>query len=102
MCPGCGQARGNCHCKQGEVRLPGDAIVRVGRETKGRKGKGVTTISGIPLAAAELKTYAGQLKKKCGTGGTIKQGVVEIQGDHRDLLVAELQQQGWAVKRSGG
>jgi translation initiation factor 1 len=76
--------------------------VRVSRQTKGRKGKGVTLISGIPLGEAELKTYAAALKKKCGSGGAIKQGVVEIQGDHRDLLVAELQLQGWTVKRSGG
>lgn len=102
MCPNCGRPRANCRCKSGDASAPGDGIVRVGRETKGRKGKGVTTISGIPLAAAELKAYAGQLKKKCGTGGTIKQGVVEIQGDHRDLLVEELQRQGWTVKRSGG
>jgi translation initiation factor 1 len=76
--------------------------VRISRETKGRKGKGVTLISGIPLAESELKAFAAKLKKLCGSGGAIKNGVVEIQGDHRDRLMTELQGNGWAVKRSGG
>tara|TARA_R100001440_G_scaffold8937_5_gene16829 strand:- start:10646 stop:10876 length:231 start_codon:yes stop_codon:yes gene_type:complete len=76
--------------------------VRLSRETKGRKGKGVTLITGIPLAEKELKAYAKTLKAKCGTGGTVKDGVVEIQGDHRDLLLPLLQQKGWTVKKAGG
>ena len=80
----------------------GDGIVRIQRETKGRKGKGVTLINGVPLAGAELKQLAKKLKQKCGTGGTIKNGVIEIQGDHRDLLLAELTQLGWKVKIAGG
>ncbi len=80
----------------------GDGVVRVGRETKGRKGKGVTVVTGLPLEGAELAALAKALKKKCGTGGTLKDGVLEIQGDHRDLLVAELQGRGWTVKKSGG
>lgn len=80
----------------------GDGIVRVGRETKGRKGKGMTVVSGVPLHPEGLRSLAKQLKQKCGTGGTVKGGVIEIQGDHRDLLVVELQSMGYAVKRSGG
>ncbi len=79
-----------------------DGVVRVGRETKGRKGAGVTVITGIPAHPAGLKQIAKELKQKCGTGGTVKGGTIEIQGDHRDLLVAELQQAGYTVKRSGG
>jgi translation initiation factor 1 len=81
---------------------PSDGIVRISRETKGRKGKGVTLIGGLPLAQKDLKALAKKLKAKCGTGGTVKEGVIEIQGDQRDLLVAELSQQGYTVKRSGG
>ncbi len=80
----------------------GDGIVRVGRETKGRKGKGMTVVSGVPLHPEGLRDLAKQLKQKCGTGGTVKGGVIEIQGDHRDLLVAELHAKGYTVKRTGG
>lgn len=80
----------------------GDGIVRVGRETKGRKGSGVTVITGIPLHLEGLENLASKLKQTCGTGGTVKHGVIEIQGDHRDLLVTELQQLGYTVKKSGG
>lgn len=78
------------------------ASVRVGRETKGRRGKGVTVIAGLPLNAVEIKKLARQLKQKCGSGGTVKDGVIEIQGDHRDMLVDLLTTMGWAAKRSGG
>ncbi len=80
----------------------GDGIVRVGRETKGRKGKGMTVITGVPLHPEGLKDLAKQLKQKCGTGGTLKGQTIEIQGDHRDLLVAELQALGYTVKKAGG
>jgi translation initiation factor 1 len=76
--------------------------VRVGRETKGRAGKGVTTVSGLPLSEADLGTLAARLKKRCGSGGTVREGVIEIQGDHRDTIVAELSKLGWAAKKSGG
>ncbi|MGC8120283.1 translation initiation factor Sui1 [Marinobacter sp. VGCF2001] len=101
MCPGCRNPSDQCTCKAEQLPA-GDGIVRVSRETKGRKGKGVTLVTGIPLGASELKAYAKQLKAKCGTGGTVKDGVVEIQGDQRDLLVPLLEQKGWTVKRSGG
>ena len=77
-------------------------MVRVGRETRGRKGKGVTVVTGVPLAGDALDELASRLKRLCGSGGTVKDGVIEIQGDHRDLLVAELAKHGWTVKRSGG
>lgn len=102
MCPVCGRAVGECVCSQVNTIVQGDGIVRVGRSTKGRKGKCVTVITGIPLDEGDLKKLARQLKQKCGAGGTAKDGVIEIQGDHRNILVAELQKQGYAVKRSGG
>ncbi|WP_273208339.1 translation initiation factor Sui1 [Marinobacter subterrani] len=101
MCPGCRNPVAECTC--GDSPGPaGDGIVRVSRETKGRKGKGVTLVTGIPLDEKALKAYAKTLKAKCGTGGTVKDGVVEIQGDQRDLLVPLLEQKGWTVKRAGG
>jgi translation initiation factor 1 len=80
----------------------GDGIVRIRRETSGRKGKGVTTISGIDLNDTELKALAKQLKQKCSTGGTVKDGIIEIQGDHRDKLKSELEKRGHQVKLAGG
>ncbi len=79
-----------------------DGIVRVRRETKGRGGKTVSTITGVPLTGNELKLLAKQLKQRCGVGGGVKQGVIEIQGDHCDLLMLELTKQGYTVKCSGG
>ena len=102
MCPDCGNAITKCACAQDESVPAGDGIVRVCRETKGRKGKGVTVITGIPLKPSELKQLARELKARCGCGGTVKAGVIEIQGDHRDKLIETLQAKGWTVKRSGG
>lgn len=102
LCPDCGQRVAACACVQHTLSPKGDGIVRVGRETKGRKGGGVTVISGLALPQAELKALASQLKKLCGTGGTVKEGVIEIQGDHREPLMAFLSQLGQRVKRSGG
>jgi translation initiation factor 1 len=82
--------------------LIGDGVVRVGRETAGRKGGGVTVVSGIPLEGKPLKELAKRLKQLCGGGGSIVDGKLEIQGDHRDKIVAELQKRGWTVKKSGG
>jgi translation initiation factor 1 len=76
--------------------------VRVGRETSGRSGKGVSVITGLPLAGDALAALATQLKKRCGSGGTVRDGVIEIQGDHRDTLVQELTRLGYPAKRSGG
>lgn len=101
MCPDCRQPVETCQCRHSPLPI-GNGIVRVSRENKGRKGKGVTLISGIPLAENELKVLAKQLKARCGVGGTVRNGVVEIQGDQRDVLVPLLQQKGWTVKRAGG
>jgi predicted translation initiation factor SUI1 len=76
--------------------------VRLSRETAGRKGKGVTVVSELPLSGDELKELATQLKNKCGTGGTAKDGRIEIQGDHRDRIAQELEKLGYKVKRAGG
>ena len=103
MCPACGQPVAGCACRQPAKAAPvGDGVVRVGRETKGRKGRGVTLVSGVPLPPEELKVLAKELKTRCGSGGTLKAGVIEIQGDHRDLLLELLRAKGWTVKRSGG
>jgi translation initiation factor 1 len=88
--------------KQKPSAPQGDGIVRVGRETKGRKGASVTVITGIPSHPEGLEKLAKQFKQQCGTGGTVKNGVIEIQGDRRDLLIVELQKLGYTVKRSGG
>ena len=80
----------------------GPAKVRVGRETSGRSGKGVSVISGLPLAGEELEALATRLKKLCGAGGAVKDGTIEIQGDHRERLVMELGKLGYDAKRSGG
>lgn len=103
VCPGCGNAAASCRCRELKKERPaGDGIVRVGRETKGRGGKTVTVITGVPLDDPGLKELATALKKKSGTGGTLKDGVIEIQGDHRDLIVAELEKKGYRVKKAGG
>lgn len=80
----------------------GDGIVRIRRETKGRKGKGMTTITGVDLPDTELKKLAKDLKKLCGTGGAVKDGVIEIQGDNRDKIKQVLEQRGFNVKLAGG
>jgi translation initiation factor 1 len=84
------------------TRRAGPAPVRVGREVAGRGGKGVSVISGLPLAPADLEVLASRLKKLCGAGGAVRDGVIEIQGEHRDRLVAQLRQLGYDAKRSGG
>ena len=80
----------------------GDGIIRIRRETKGRKGKGVSIIDGLLQNDDQLKKTAKKLKQLCGTGGAVKNGVIEIQGDHRDTLKVELEKQGFTVKLAGG
>jgi len=80
----------------------GDGTVRVRREIKGRRGKTVTTVRGVPLPGAQLKELAAELKRACGSGGALKDGVIEIQGDHCDALTADLETRGFRVKRAGG
>lgn len=76
--------------------------MRVAREVSGRGGKGVSVILGLPLGASELDALGTALKRHCGAGGTVRNGVIEIQGDHRDRLVAELRRLGYAATRAGG
>ncbi len=101
LCPECGKPVSQCLCRKKQAPK-GDGNVRVGRETKGRKGAGVTVISGLPLDGDGLKSLAKELKSRCGSGGTVKDGVIEIQGDHRDLMMEELAKRGYKPKRSGG
>ncbi len=105
LCPDCGEALDACICEQlaDQARLAAmDGVVRIRRETAGRKGKGVTTISGVPLAEAELRALLKRLKQRCGTGGALKDGVLEIQGDHREPIRALLEDEGFKVKLAGG
>jgi len=117
LCPQCGQPAARCACRgrrdpaalraqaaQAAAVAPGakDGVVRVGRQTQGRGGKGVTVVTGLPLAPDALEKLARELKQRCGSGGTVRDGTIEVQGEHRDTLVAELTKRGYAAKRSGG
>ena len=101
-CPHCGRAAADCACRASPRAPRGDGIVRVRREVQGRRGKTVTTISGVPLPEDGLHELAAELKRRCGSGGSAKNGVIEIQGDHRSVLFAELEARGYTVKRAGG
>ena len=101
MCPACRLALAACICSQ-KAAPAGDGIVRVSRETKGRAGKGVTLVKGLALDAAALAQTAKQLKAACGSGGTVKDGVIEIQGDHVERVIEWLKKDGLTVKRAGG
>ena len=98
MCPACRRPLAECTCGSGRDAPTGDGIVRIRRETQGRKGQGVTVISGVPVDAAELKQLAKTLKQKCGSGGTVKDGNIEIQGDHRVTAAGELRARGFTVR----
>lgn len=101
MCPACRQPAGACVCARHEAPA-GDGIVRVSRETKGRAGKGVTLVKGLALNAAALAALGKRLKTACGSGGTVKDGVIEIQGDHVERVLECLLKDGFNVKRAGG
>ncbi len=102
ICPNCGHPLAQCVChKQSSPAPKGDGIVRVQRESKGRGGKTVSIITGLDLGEEALKKLAGELKRLCGAGGAIKDGMIEIQGDHRDLLVDALNKGGFKVKKVG-
>jgi translation initiation factor 1 len=105
ICPGCRRPAADCVCRSvgGDVagaRARGP--VRVSRQTQGRAGRAVTVISGLPLTQAELEQLARELKRQCGSGGTLRGDCIEIQGEHRDALVAELARRGITARRSGG
>lgn len=102
MCPHCARPVAKCACRANPRADKGDGIVRIRREVKGRRGKAVTTIDGIGLPSGELKELAGELKRLCGTGGSAKDGVIEIQGDHREKLSEALVSRGYTVKQAGG
>jgi translation initiation factor 1 len=103
ICPACAKPRKSCSCAEEKRRaIAGDGNVKVRRETKGRGGKTVTTISGLALTKDELGTLLKDLKRVCGTGGTEKEGILEIQGDHCDTVIGALSKRGIRSKRAGG
>lgn len=102
LCPECENPVDRCRCKAGKSAPRGDGIVRVRKEVAGRKGKAVTVVAGVPLDGLELLGLAKELKKLCGSGGTLKEGVIEVQGEHVEKVMVHLQGMGFKVKRSGG
>ena len=102
MCPGCRQPVAQCICQQNKPLPTGDGIVRVSRETKGRGGKAVTLVKGVLVDEAALVQLGKQLKAACGSGGTVKDGVIEVQGDHVERVMNALTKRGHPVKRAGG
>ena len=108
LCPHCGSPSGRCRCgrrrSKSEEANPagGDGIVRVSRTRRGRGGKTVTLVTGVPLSGQALRDLGSDLKKRCGTGGAAKDGIIEIQGDQRDALLKALEERGFRVKLSGG
>lgn len=102
-CPKCGKALAQCVCgKKATSRPAGDGVVRIFRESKGRKGKTVTLITGLALREDALRELLTEFKRMCGTGGALKDGVLEIQGDHRDTLLEALKKRGITAKKAGG
>lgn len=106
MCPKCGRPQSKCACKKkkskAQFREESDGVIRIRRESKGRKGKTVTTISGFREKDGVLREIASDLKTRCGTGGSFKDGIIIMQGDHRETVKAELTRQGFTVKMAGG
>jgi translation initiation factor 1 len=102
ICPDCRQPLAQCICKSQKALPQGDGIVRVSRETKGRKGKGVTLVKGLLLDDDALTQLSRELKAACGVGGTVKEGVIELQGDHVEAVIERLKRAGHTVKRAGG
>lgn len=101
MCPACRQPLASCAC-QSRAAPVGDGVVRVSRQSKGRGGKTVTLVKGVALDPVALALLGKQLRTACGSGGTVKDGVIEVQGDHCDLVMATLASLGHATKRAGG
>lgn len=102
MCPVCRLPVAACTCGKAPAIASGDGVVRVSRDAKGRGGKVVTVVKGLALDAIGLATLGKQLKAVCGSGGTVKDGVIELQGDHVDRLMDALTARGHTVKRAGG
>jgi len=107
-CPSCGKRRDRCSCATPRTAqspppaVPRDGVVRIMRDRKNRGGKVVTVVAGLPVAGAGLAQVAADLKRACGTGGTVKGDLVEVQGDHRDRIADLLRQRGYTVKLAGG
>jgi translation initiation factor 1 len=103
MCPACRKPVAQCACPDSKAaQAASDGVVRVMRESKGRGGKAVTVIRGLALDATALAKLAQQLKAACASGGAVKEGAIEVQGDHCDKVMALLRAQGWTAKRAGG
>ena len=110
ICPECGKPVFRCACRKKKpvqpvkqaTNRPDDGIVRIRREVKGRKGKTVTTLSGFLLDDKALQQFAALLKRRCGTGGSVKDGVIVIQGDHCQTLLTEIRKHGYTAKIAGG
>ena len=102
MCPGCRQPVAACRCQSGDLAPSPAGPVRLVRERKGRGGKVVTVLRGAPLGPAALADLARSLRASCGSGGTVREGVIELQGDHVARLLPLLRQRGWRVQVAGG
>ncbi len=102
ICPGCGQPVAQCGCRQAAAAPRGDGVVRVSRETKGRGGKTMTLVRGLALDETALAALGKSLRTACGAGGAVKDGVIEVQGDHVDRVIALLAAPGRVVRRAGG
>ena len=102
MCSGCRQPKAQCQCRATPVRAATDGVVRVSTQTKGRAGKAVTLVRGLALDELGLTALGKQLRTACGAGGTVKDGDIEVQGDHCERIMETLKSQGFVVKRSGG
>ena len=102
ICPDCRQPTVACVCKKASARPASSGVIRVSRQTKGRGGKTVTRVEGMPLGDDALAQLGKQLRTVCGSGGTVKGGVIEVQGDHAGKVIDALKQEGYAPKRSGG
>ena len=110
ICSVCGKSVSSCSCKgkkaakadKQATAYPKDGTIRIQREVKGHKGKTVTAVFGVPLENEELQKFAKTLKRRCGAGGSIRDGVILIQGDHRQTLLDEIKKHGYTVKLAGG
>lgn len=103
ICPSCEKPLAACACRKKQAPpVPADGVIRIRREVKGRGGKTVTVASGFQLDDARLRQLAAELKRRCGSGGSVKDGEILIQGDHRESLLAALKLKGFAAKLSGG
>lgn len=103
LCPECAKPPDACICNKKQASsLPADGVVRIRREVKGRGGKTMTVASGFQLDGSSLQKLAAELKRRCGAGGSVKDGQILIQGDHREGVLAVLKQKGFVVKLSGG